>query len=126
MSSVQPDDSEGPSLYDSVFWDSSTIEKPFIEALERRKDVLLYFKLPDWFTVSTPIGQYNPDWAIVMKNPEEEKARPVLYLVRETKGTSRLADLRPQERRKILCGKRHFEDALGVSYRVVSSASELP
>lgn len=126
VNSVRPDGSEGSSLYDAVFWDSSTIEKPFIEALERRKDVLLYFKLPDWFTVATPIGQYNPDWAIVMENPEEELERPVLYLVRETKASGRLADLRPQERRKILCGKKHFEDALGVSYRVVSSASELP
>ena len=68
----------------------------------------------------------NPDWAIVMDNPEEEEGKPILYLVRETKGTGRLSDLRPQERRKILCGKRHFEGALGVSYRVVTSASELP
>ena len=112
--------------YDGVFWDSLTIEKPFIEALERRKDVRLYFRLPDWFVVSTPIGQYNPDWAIVMDNPKEEEGKPVLYLVRETKGTGRLSDLRPQERRKILCGKRHFEDALGVDYRVVTSASDLP
>src|ERR1022692_3083550 len=126
VKSVRPDGSEGTSLYDGVFWDSVTIEKPFIEALEHRKDVRLYFRLPAWFLVNTPIGQYNPDWAIVMDNPENNEAKPVLYLVRETKGTGRLSDLRPQERRKILCGKRHFEGALGVSYRVVSSASELP
>jgi type III restriction enzyme len=126
VKSERPDGSEGASLYDGVFWDSLTIEKPFIEALERRKDVRLYFRLPDWFVVSTPIGQYNPDWAIVMDNPKEEEGKPVLYLVRETKGTGRLSDLRPQERRKILCGKRHFEDALGVDYRVVTSASDLP
>ena len=123
VKSVRPDGSEGTSLYDGVFWDSVTIEKPFIEALEHRKDVRLYFRLPAWFLVNTPIGQYNPDWAIVMDNPENNEAKPVLYLVRETKGTGRLSDLRPQERRKILCGKRHFEGALGVSYRVVSSAS---
>ena len=126
VKSVRPDGSEGTSLYDGVFWDSVTIEKPFIEALEHRKDVRLYFRLPAWFLVNTPIGQYNPDWAIVMDNPEDNELKPVLYLVRETKGTGRLSDLRPQERRKILCGKRHFEGALGVSYRVVSSASELP
>ena len=126
VKSVRPDGSEGTSLYDGVFWDSVTIAKPFIEALEHRKDVRLYFRLPAWFLVNTPIGQYNPDWAIVMDNPENNEAKPVLYLVRETKGTGRLSDLRPQERRKILCGKRHFEGALGVSYRVVSSASELP
>src|ERR1035438_3777200 len=45
-----------------------------------------------------------------MDNPEDEEGKPVLYLVRETKGTGRLADFRAQERRKILCGKRHFED----------------
>jgi len=126
VKSERPDGSEGASLYDGVFWDSVTIEKPFIEALERRKDVRLYFRLPDWFLVNTPIGQYNPDWAIVMDNPEEEEGKPILYLVRETKGTGRLSDLRPQERRKILCGKRHFEGALGVSYRVVTTAAELP
>lgn len=54
------------------------------------------------------------------------KNMPVLYLVRETKGTGRLSDLRPQERRKTLCGKRHFEGALDVDYRVVTLASELP
>jgi type III restriction enzyme len=126
VKSERPDGSEGASLYDGVFWDSLTIEKPFIEALERRNDVRLYFRLPDWFLVSTPIGQYNPDWAIVMDNPNEDEGKPILYLVRETKGTGRLSDFRPQERRKILCGKRHFEDALGVDYRVVSSASDLP
>ncbi len=126
VKSERPDGSEGASLYDGVFWDSVSIEKPFIEALERRSDVRLYFRLPGWFVVNTPIGQYNPDWAIVMDDPEDGAGEPVLYLVRETKGTGRLADLRPQERRKILCGKRHFEDALGVSYRVVTSAAELP
>jgi type III restriction enzyme len=126
VKSERPDGSEGASLYDGVFWDSFTIEKPFIEALEHRKDVRLYFRLPDWFLVNTPIGKYNPDWAIVMDNPERDDGKPVLYLVRETKATGRLSDLRPQERRKILCGKRHFEGALGVSYRVVTTASELP
>jgi len=126
VKSERPDGSEGAALYDGVFWDSVTIEKPFIEALEHRRDVRLYFRLPAGFTVNTPIGQYNPDWAIVMDNPEGDDGKPVLYLVRETKASARLSELRPQERRKILCGKRHFEGALGVSYRVVSSASELP
>ena len=126
IKSERPDGSEGASLYDAVVWESATIEKPFIQALERRKDVRLYFRLPAWFTVRTPIGLYNPDWAIVMDNPEEEEGKPVLYLVRETKSTDLLGDLRPDERRKILCGKRHFQDALGVSYRVVTSASDLP
>jgi type III restriction enzyme len=114
----------GTHLYDSVTFDSETVEKPFIHELEKRADVKLYIKLPDWFQVDTPIGRYNPDWAIVMENPED--GDPVLYLVRETNGTLKLDDLRPEERRKLACGRRHFEGALGVNYRVVTSAKELP
>ncbi len=71
----------------------------------------------------TPIGTYNPDWAIVMGGDDGEDH---LYLVRETKGTTHLPDLRPDERRKILCGRKHFRDALGVDYRVVTSTDQLP
>ena len=88
-------------------------------------DVKLYIKLPDWFTVDTPIGTYNPDWAIVMEDPDSS-GKDKLYLVRETKDTTKLAELRPDERRKIECGKKHFEDALGVSYKVVTEVKQLP
>jgi type III restriction enzyme len=115
----------GTHIYDGVISDSETIEKPFILDLERRADVKLYIKLPDWFMVDTPIGRYNPDWAIVMDDPEHD-GNPVLYLVRETKGTLNLNELRPEERRKIFCGRAHFEGALGVNYRVVTNASQLP
>jgi type III restriction enzyme len=66
----------GTHLYDGVVFDSEGIEKPFIRDLEKRADVRLYIKLPDWFQVDTPIGRYNPDWAIVMDNPEE--GEPIL------------------------------------------------
>jgi len=122
--SVEKNGAGGTHLYDGVPFDSETIEKPFIEALERRKDVKLYIKLPSWFTVTTPIGEYNPDWAIVMENPEG--GDDLLYLVRETKGTLNLDDLRPDEKRKIACGRRHFGDALDVNYRVVTDATQLP
>ncbi len=108
-------------------FDSDSIEKPFIEALEKRKDVKLYIKLPSWFTVITPIGEYNPDWAIVMEDPEG--GEDLLYLVRETKGTLNLDELRPDEKRKILCGRKHFHDTLGMGqrgYRVVTEAGQLP
>lgn len=114
----------GTHLYDGVRWDSEGIEKPFAEALEKRADVKLYIKLPDWFKVETPIGRYNPDWAIVMDDPEGEGDK--LYLVRETKGSLDMNDLRPDERRKITCGRKHFEDALGTSYQVVTEAGQLP
>jgi len=113
----------GTHLYDGVQYDSET-EKAFAEDLERRKDVKLYIKLPGWFTVTTPIGDYNPDWAIVMENPEG--GADLLYLVRETKSTLKLDELRPDERRKILCGRSHFRGALGVDYKVVTQANELP
>jgi type III restriction enzyme len=112
------------SYYDQVVWESS-IEREFVEALEAREDVLLYIKLPGWFTVPTPIGEYNPDWAIVMGDEQiGDEAR--LYLVRETKSTTDPDKLHPDERRRIDCGKRHFRDALGVDYKVVTRASELP
>ena len=83
----------------------------------------LYVKLPAFFKVPTPIGTYNPDWAIVVDYPDDEGQR--LYLVRETKGTTNLDDLRPDERRKIKCGKRHFEDALDVDYEIVDDTGDL-
>ena len=80
-------------------------------------------------TVKTPIGNYNPDWAIVMEERDEygqPTRKSLLYLVRETKAENRRTDLRPDERRKINCGERHFKDALGVDYKVVTKAGELP
>lgn len=114
----------GTHLYEGVKWDSPTIEKPFAESLEKMANVKLYIKLPDWFTIDTPIGRYNPDWAIVMDDPENDEGR--LYLVRETKGSLNLNDLRPDERRKIICGRKHFGETLSTSYRVVKAADELP
>ncbi|MBR9890790.1 DEAD/DEAH box helicase family protein [bacterium] len=114
----------GTHLYDGVIWDSQTIEKPFAESLEKMANVKLYIKMPGWFTIDTPIGRYNPDWAIVMEDPENDEER--LYLVRETKGSLDLNELRPDERLKILCGRKHFGGALGTSYRVVTSTDQLP
>jgi len=113
------------SIYDHVIFDSE-IERKFVEGLESRADVKLYVKLPSWFTVPTPIGEYNPDWALVLeKKNEDGEVEDVLYLVRETKDTLNLDDLRPDEKRKIIAGKRHFKGALGVDYKVVTNAREL-
>ena len=116
------------SVYDHVVWDSE-VERRFAEDLDRREDVRLFLKLPAWFAVATPIGEYNPDWAIVMEERDEHgepTGRPLLYLVRETKDTTDRSRLRPDERRKIECGERHFKGALGVDYEVVTRAAELP
>lgn len=115
------------SVYDHVPYDSE-LEREFVQGLESRKDVLLFLKLPAWFTVPTPVGEYNPDWAIVIEDRDahgKPTGKPHLYLVRETKSENWRTSLRPSERRKIDCGERHFKDALGVDYKVVSKASDL-
>jgi len=116
------------SIYDKVEWESE-IEREFVKGLERMREVKMYVKLPSWFEIDTPVGKYNPDWAIVWEERDEHgdpTGKPLLYLVRETKSTTQLDKLRPDERRKINCGKKHFEDALGTSYKVVTSPTELP
>ena len=115
------------SVYDHVIFDSG-IERQFVEDLEKHPEVKLYLKLPAFFTVPTPIGTYNPDWAVVVEPHDAHGARteePKLYLIRETKGTTNLDDLRPHEKRKVLCAKKHFIDALGVDYDIVKRADEI-
>jgi type III restriction enzyme len=116
------------SVYDQVIFDSD-IERDFVKGLELDDRVKLYLKLPDWFTVPTPVGEYNPDWAIVMEQ-RDEHGKPAgadcLYLVRETKATADVTKLRPDEARKIHCGKRHFRDGLGVDYSIITAAVGLP
>lgn len=109
------------SLFEQVAFDSG-IEKAFAEELNHRDDIRMFVKLPGWFTVPTPVGEYNPDWAIVK---DDEDGKPVLCLVRETKGTHDPNKRHPDENRKILCGEKHFKDALGVDYKVAVKASEI-
>ena len=114
-------------IYDHVIWDSD-VEKKFVEGLEKRKDIILYLKLPAFFTVPTPIGNYNPDWAIVKNDIDAHgdlTGKEKLYLVRETKSTTDSDKLRHNEERKISCGEVHFRDALEVDYEVVTSAEEV-
>lgn len=69
--------------------------------------------------MTTPLGEYNPDWAIVKQTEGEEER---LYLVRETKGSTDTMDLRSAESAKLKCGQAHF-DALDVDFRAVTEAS---
>jgi type III restriction enzyme len=105
------------SVYDAVVYDSE-IERKFAEELDKRDDIKLFVKLPSWFVIETPVGEYNPDWAIVKY--DEQK----IYLVRETKGTKDFLKLRNSEADKVRCGKKHFE-SLAVDMEVVTSASEV-
>jgi len=92
------------SVYEHVVYDSS-VERDFADSLEKNAAVKLYAKLPGWFTVPTPLGSYNPDWAILVDQDGSER----LYLVVETKGSLLAHDLRHTEGAKIHCGKAHFK-----------------
>lgn len=90
-------------VFDHVLKDSG-IENTFSDELERDEDVKLYAKLPSWFKIATPLGPYNPDWAVLYEKNGEQK----LYFVVETKGDYLNSQLRPAEKMKIECGKKHF------------------
>ncbi|MCL2546170.1 MAG: DEAD/DEAH box helicase family protein [Oscillospiraceae bacterium] len=92
------------SLYDYIDCDSGT-ESRFAQSLDNDPDVKLFFKIPSRFKIETPIGTYNPDWAVYLEHNGDKK----LYFVLETKGTTSLYDLRTPEQLKIKCGKAHFE-----------------
>ncbi len=108
------------SIYDAIEYQSET-EKQFAEILDGREDIKLFIKLPPWFKVQTPVGTYNPDWAIVKQVSEDEQK---LYLIRETKATKDQLKLRRGEGAKIHCGQQHF-DVLNLDFDVVTNASEV-
>lgn len=92
------------SVYDHVIYDSQ-VESRFAESLDNDPDVKMFFKIPNRFKIETPIGTYNPDWAVYLEQNGEKK----LYFVLETKGTTDLFGLSGPERLKIHCGKQHFK-----------------
>ncbi|TPE52016.1 type III restriction endonuclease subunit R [Maribrevibacterium harenarium] len=108
------------SVFDHVVYDSD-IELEFASAFERNEDIKLYAKLPGWFKIDTPLGGYNPDWAVLIEQDGKEK----LYFVVETKSTLFSIERRPEENAKIKCGYAHFE-ALGddVNFTVSNSIDE--
>lgn len=95
-------------LTDYVVCDSE-VERRFVENADACENVTCYVKLPAWFTIPTPLGSYNPDWALVYEKDGEEH----LYFVVETKGVDSLFEL-PDEKQaqKICCGRKHFNDCL--------------
>ncbi len=106
------------SIYDYVVYDSA-IEREFARQLDARDDIKLFVKLPRWFVVDTPVGGYNPDWAIL-----KDDGQATLYLVKETKSTMDFTKLRTPEADKVNCAKRHFE-AIGVPFSVVVTAEQV-
>lgn len=111
------------SLYDLVVVDSQGVEKRFAEELEQQEMVEVYTKLPRGFYISTPMGKYNPDWAIAFR----EGSVKHIYFVAETKGSEDVTQLREVEQNKIECARRHFASISDstVKFDVVSSYSTL-
>lgn len=103
----------------------SQIESEFAKALDNMNNVKLFIKLPRQFIVPTPIGEYSPDWAVVIDNTDQfGNAHERMYFVAETKGSTDLDQLRDIEKRKINCAKKHFE-SLGIKYKAVKTATEI-
>ena len=109
-------------LYDHVLYDSAT-EKAFAQELDINNDVAVYVKLPNGFYISTPVGKYNPDWAIAFY----EGSVKHIYFVAETKGSMSSLQLREIEKAKIHCAKEHFKAISNgnVVYDVVNGYDEL-
>ena len=108
------------SVYEYVVYDSAN-EENFAKSFEQNERVKMYAKLPSWFAIPTPLGSYNPDWAVLIEVDGKDK----LYFVLETKGDITFDALRPKESAKIICGKKHFE-ALGneVAFEEIDSFEE--
>ena len=111
------------TIYDDFIPLDSTVENRFAQDCESSDQVKFYFKLPGWFKIPTPIGNYNPDWAVVFKDDRR------IYFVAETKDTGTptvdLSKLRPEENAKIKCGMAHFRLFPDLDYQVVNSISNL-
>lgn len=103
--------------FDYVLFDSA-VEEAFAEKLDTREDIKMFMKLPAKFKIDTPVGPYNPDWAIVKHEDGEDR----IYMVRETKSTSNAEMLRPAERQKIKAAREHFK-ALDIDYAKSSPES---
>jgi len=95
---------ENKSPYDYTIYDSD-IEKDFAKSFNENENIKLFTKLPWWFKINTPIGSYNPDWAVLIEKENNKK----LYFVVESKGSNLTIDLRNSESAKIKCGQKHFE-----------------
>ncbi|MDE6874666.1 MAG: DEAD/DEAH box helicase family protein [Lachnospiraceae bacterium] len=109
-------------LYDHIVYDS-TGERDFAADLDTNTNVAVYVKLPDGFYVATPVGHYNPDWAVAFY----EGTVKHIYFVAETKGSMSSMQLRLMEQSKIHCAREHFKAISGdnVVYDVVDSYKSL-
>ncbi len=109
---------QSKTLYNYIEYQSK-VEEQFAIDCESNENIEFYIKLPYWFVINTPIGTYNPDWALILKNDEK------IYFVAETKYSLDPQKLYSSENYKIKCGKKHFEEFPEVTYKSVTKVSEL-
>jgi type III restriction enzyme len=110
--------------FDLIQIDSDGVDAPerqFAELLDSREDVKLFMKLPEKFKIDTPVGNYNPDWAII----KQVDGKDHIYMIRETKSTLDESKRRPTENAKIKAAKKHF-DAIGIKADSVDYAVGVP
>ena len=102
-------------LYDRIIYDSSTVELPFAQDSDKDSNASLVIKLPKSYKIKTPVGNYEPDWAIVISKNDMKNNNQKYYFVIETKGTNEINDpeLADKERFKIKCAIEHFK-AIGL------------
>ncbi len=112
---VQSKDNRTP--FDYIAYESGT-EEEVAKLLDSDERVKFFCKLPRWFKVATPLGDYNPDWAVVVEDSQK------LYLVRETKSTLDRDKRRESENKKVDCGKAHFK-AIGVNFKDATTIHEV-
>lgn len=106
------------TIYENYIPLDSSVENQFARDCESSDNIEFFFKLPSWFRINTPIGTYNPDWAIVFKGEKK------IYFVAETKGKDQ--ELRQSEKMKIHCGEAHFKQFDDVKFKgPILSVSEL-
>ena len=106
---------QNKTAFDYVMFDSE-VERKYAQLLDSREDIKLFMKLPARFKAPTPVGGYNPDWAIIKQGNGEDR----VYLIRETKSELLEAKRRPAENAKIKAARRHFAE-IGIDEYDVAS-----
>ena len=111
------------TIYEELMPLDSGVESQFAKDCETSEQIKFYFKLPNWFKIPTPIGNYNPDWAVVFEDDKK------IYFVAETKDTGTpqvdISKLSGAEQLKIKCGKARFNDSEEMGYKVVNKVGQL-
>ena len=111
------------TIYEEFVPLDSGVESKFAQDCETSEQIKFYFKLPNWFKIPTPIGNYNPDWALVFEDDKK------IYFVAETKDTGTpqvdLSKLSGDEQMKIKCGKAHFNEFHDLEYKVANKLGQL-